>query len=121
MCRCALADRLEVSRQTIRRIFSVAGEPARSAGRPRLAASSETIAELYEAGVSFDEISTRLGIHPDAARTRWDEIRSRRGLTRRGLWHRVLLAALLVEETVAVLPTAAAHLGRTPTTSSCPE
>lgn len=40
-------------------------------------------AELYETGVRFAEISTRLGIHPDAARTRWDEIRSRRGLTRR--------------------------------------
>lgn len=110
-----LAERQGVSRHTIRRILVGAGEPTRPSGRPRLAASSDSIAELYEAGVSFNEISTRLGIHPDAARTRWEEVRSRRGLGRRGLWHQVLLRALLVDETVAVLPAAASHLGRTPT------
>ena len=55
--------------------------------------SSESIAELYKAGTSFREISTSLGIHPDAARTRYNEIRARRGLTRRGRWHQVLLDA----------------------------
>lgn len=110
-----LADRFGVSRHTIRRILVAAGEPTRPAGRPRLAASSDAIADLYEAGISFEEIATRLRIHPDAARTRWDEVRSRRGLTRRGLWHRVLLDALLVKDIVAILPTAAEHLGRMPT------
>lgn len=73
-----LADQHHTSRHTIRRILHAAGEPIRPTGRPRLNVSSEAIAELYEAGVSFAEISTRFGIHPDAARTRYHEIRSQR-------------------------------------------
>ncbi|GAA3707321.1 hypothetical protein GCM10022204_26530 [Microlunatus aurantiacus] len=112
-----LADQHHTSRHTIRRILHAAGEPIRPTGRPRLAVSSEAIAKLYEAGVSFEEISTRLGIHPDAARTRYHEIRSQRGLTRRGPWHHVLLQALEQQPTIAVLPTAADHLGRRPTSN----
>ena len=110
-----LANQHHTSRHTIRRILNSAGEPTRPTGRPRLDVSSETIAELYEAGTSFQEISTSLGIHPDAARTRYNEIRARRGLTRRGRWHQVLLDALDQQPTIAVLPTAADHLGRYPT------
>jgi lambda repressor-like predicted transcriptional regulator len=110
-----LANQHHTSRHTIRRILNAADEPTRASGRPRLDVSSETIAELYEAGTSFQEISTRLGIHPDAARTRYNEIRSQRGLTRRGPWHQVLLDALDQQPMIAVLPTAADHLGRHPT------
>ena len=111
----SLADQHHTSRHTIRRILHAAGEPTRPTGRPRLDVSSDTIADLYEAGTSFGEISTRLGIHPDAARTRYHEVRSQRGLTRRGLWHQVLLDALDQQPLIAVLPTAADHLGRQPT------
>ena len=112
-----LANQHHTSRHTIRRILNTAGEPTRRSGRPRLAVSSETIAELYEAGPRFHEISTSLGIHPDAARTRYNEIRAQRGLTRRGRWHQVLLDALDQQPTIAVLPTAADHLGRHPTSN----
>ena len=111
----SIADRLRVSRGTIRRILQAAGVPTRPTGRPRLPVSSEEVAELYESGIPMDEVATRLGIHPDAARTRYSEIRSRRGLFRRGPWHQILLDALGQQPTIAVLPTAAAHLGRTPT------
>ncbi len=110
-----LAERFDVSRHTIRRILVSNEVPTRPSGRPRLPVSSEDIAELYEAGVTFYEISTRLGIHVDAARTRYEEIRSQRGLSRRGPWHQVLLSALAEQPSVAVLPTAAAYLGREPT------
>lgn len=110
-----LADRHGVSRHTIRRIQVAAGEPTRPAGRPRLPVASADVAKLYEAGVPFGEIAIRLHIHPDAARTRYEEIRSQRGLNRRGRWHQVLLDALIDQSTIAVLPTAAAYLGREPT------
>lgn len=110
-----LADQFGVSRHTIRRILVSAEVPTRPSGRPRLPVSSDDIAELYEAGVTFDEISIRLGIHVDAARTRYEEIRSQRGLSRRGQWHQILLEALAEQPTIAVLPTAAVFLGREPT------
>ena len=110
-----LAERHGVSRHTIRRILVTAGAPPGRAGRPRLPVASTDIAKLYEAGVPFGEIAIRLHIHPDAARTRYEEIRSQRGLNRRGRWHQVLLDALTSQPTIAVLPTAAAYLGREPT------
>ena len=112
-----LADRYGTSKHTIRKLLHAAGEPIRPSGRPRLPVSSDTIADLYEAGHSFDDIATRLGIHPDAARTRYHEIRTQRGLTRRNVWHQVLLDALHLQPTVAVLPAADAHLGRRPTSN----
>ena len=85
----ALADRYGTSKNTIRKVLNAAGEPIRPTGRPRLKVSSEAIADLYEAGTSFTEIADRLGIHPDAARTRYHEIRAQRGLTRRNQWHQL--------------------------------
>lgn len=113
----ALADRYGTSKHTIRKVLHAAGEPIRPTGRPRLNVSSEAIADLYEGGTSFTELSDRLGIHPDAARTRYQEIRAQRGLTRRGPWHQVLLDALHQQSTVAVLPAADNHLGRRPTSN----
>ena len=113
----ALADRYGTSKHTIRKVLHAAGEPIRPTGRPRLNVSSETIADLYEAGTSFTDIADRLGIHPDAARTRYHEIRAQRGLTRRNQWHQILLDALHQHPTVVVLPTVTDHLGR-PLTSN---
>lgn len=52
----ALANRHGVTVHAIRRLLISAGEPIRSAGRPRLPVSSDDIAELHEAGVSWDDI-----------------------------------------------------------------
>lgn len=111
----ALAQQHGVAPATIRRVILAAGEPIRPAGRRRLPVSSDDIAELRDAGVSWDDISTRLGITPKAARTRYDEVRSQRGLVRWGLWQQVLTEALDREPSVAVLPTLTAYLGRWPT------
>lgn len=113
----ALADRYRTSKHTIRKVLHAAGEPIRPTGRPRLNVSSETIADLYEAGTSFTDIAGRLGIHPDAARTRYHEIRAQRGLTRRNQWHQLLLDALQQHPTVAVLPAVTDHLGRPPSSN----
>lgn len=109
-----LADLQGTSRHAIRKILRSSGEPIRPAGRPRHAVHSDDVAELYDAGVGWEEISIRLGINPNAARHRYDEIRSERGLVRRSRWHKVLGDALTQETPVPVLPTIAAHLGRHP-------
>lgn len=113
----ALAELYGTSKHTIRKLLHAAGEPIRPSGRPRLPVSSDTIADLYEAGHSFHDIAGRLGIHPDAARTRYHEIRTQRGLTPRNVWHQVLLDALRAQPVVAVLPIATDHLGRRPTSN----
>lgn len=110
-----LADRNGVTRHTIRRILKVAGQPIRGPGKPRSPVHSDDVAELRDAGVSWEEISTRLDISPRAASGRYDEIRSQRGLVRRGRWHKLLSDALDKGQPVPVLPTVAADLGRHPT------
>lgn len=110
----AIGEKYGVSRHQVRRWLVEAGEPTRPPGRPRLHVSSKDIAELYESGLSWDEISERLVIHPAAARTRYDEIRAERGERPYGRWHRVLLTALGDQSEVVVLEAAAAELGRRP-------
>lgn len=113
----AIAHHLGVSRNTIRRALAAAGVAARPAGRPRLPVSSDQIAHLRESGYSWVDISEQLQINPEAARTRYQEVRSRRGTVRRGRWHQILLTALNQQPTVVVLATAATHLGREPTSN----
>ena len=50
-----LADRNGVTRHTIRRILKVAGQPIRGPGKPRSPVHSDDIAELRDAGVSWEE------------------------------------------------------------------
>ena len=110
-----LARRYGVATQTIRRMLTEAGEPIRGPGKPRSPVHSDDVAELRDAGASWEEISTRLEISPRAASGRYDEIRSQRGLVRRGRWHKLLSDALEQSQPVPVLPTVAADLGRHPT------
>ena len=113
----ALADQHGLSRHAVRRRLQSAGVTTRGAGRQRLPVSSEDVAELRDAGVGWEEISVRLGLRPGAARQRYDEVRSQRGLVRRGGWHQILTDALSSQEWVAVLPTVTASLGRRPTSN----
>lgn len=113
----ALAEHFNVSCHKIRQGLVAADEPLKPRGRQRLAMSSDSIAELYDAGLDFDEIAARLGVHPQSVRSRYNEIRSQRGLVRRGRWHRLLLDALEQHPRVVVIAAAAEHLGREPTTN----
>ena len=110
-----LAEYFHTSAYTIRQTLLTAGEPIKPRGRQRMAVSSDAIAELYDAGLEFEEIADRLGVHPQSVRSRYNEIRSQRGLVRQGRWHRFLLKALEQQPRVVIVTEVAEHLGREPT------
>lgn len=106
-----IVDRTGIGRTTIRKILLAEGVPRRPSAHPRLSVSSESVAALYESGLTMTETANRLKINPNAAWARYLEVRDRRGITP-GRWHQVLLEALDTSPAVLVIATATAAAGR---------
>lgn len=111
-----IADRTGIGRTSIRKVLLAEGVPRRATGRPRMALSSQAVAELYESGLTMAEVAERLKIRPGTAWPRYLEVRDQRGVTP-GRWHKVLLDALEKHPAVLVVAVAATDLRRTPTTT----
>ncbi len=106
-----IVEQTGIGRTTIRKVLLAEGVPRRPPGHPRLSVSSETVAVLYESGLTMTETARRLNINPNAAWARYLEVRDRRGITP-GRWHQVLLEALETSRAVLVIATATRAAGR---------
>lgn len=112
----AISDKTGISRTTIRKIVQAAEVPRRPTGKPRMAVTSQAIADLYESGLTMTQVAKQLQIKPNAAWARYIEVRDQRGITL-SRWHQVLLAALEESPAIVVVATAAAYLRREPTSA----
>lgn len=111
-----IVDRTGIGRTSIRKVLLAEGVPRRPTGHPRMAVSSQAVADLYESGLTMTQVAERLRIKPHLAWLRYLEVRDQRGVTP-GRWHKVLLDALEKHPAVLVVATAAAHLRRAPTSA----
>lgn len=111
-----IVDRTGIGRTSIRKVLLAAGVSRRPTGRPRIALSSQAVADLYESGLTMTEVAARLKIRPATAWPRYLEVRDQRGVTP-GRWHQVLLDRLEKHPAVLVVAAAARELRRAPTTT----
>ena len=88
-----IVDRTGIGRTSIRKVLLAEGVPRRPTGHPRMAVSSQAVADLYESGLTMTQVAERLRIKPHVAWPRYLEVRDQRGVTP-GRWHKVLLDAL---------------------------
>jgi hypothetical protein len=109
-----ITDRTGIGRTSIRRILVAENVSRRPTGRPRMALPSQTVADLYNSGLTMAEVASRLKIPPGSAWARYVEVRGQLKVNL-GRWHQVLLDAIEQQAAVLVIAAAADHLRQLPT------